>query len=634
MASFRKSLLLASAAWLSALSTLSEAATVTYDFDVAWVTANPDGAFDRPTIGINGQWPIPQIACNVGDRVVIHVTNSLGNQSTSLHFHGLFQNGTTHMDGPPQVSQCDIPPGHKLTYDFVIDQPGTYWYHSHTRGQYPDGLRGPLIVHDPKSPFAGQYDEELVLSVSDWYHDQIHDLLPAFISKGNPTGAEPVPNNALFNETQNLKLPVRPGKTYLVRMVNIGAFAGQYVWFEGHNMTIVEVDGVYTQPAEAEMIYLTAAQRYSFLLTTKNETGVNYAFAGSMDTSLFDKIPDDLNWNVTGWLVYDDAKPFPEPAVVEGDFDAFDDMDLVPFDNQTLFGEPDQVIQFDVIMSNLGDGANYAFFNNITYTAPKVPTLYTALTAGDLANDATVYGEFTNSHVLQKDQIVQIVVNNLDKGRHPFHLHGHQFQAIYRSAAAEGTFDDTNKSMTDYPKIPMRRDTLLLEPNGNMVLRFKADNAGVWLFHCHLEWHVASGLIATFVESPKELQQTIKLPQDHLDVCAAGHVPVSGNAAGNTVDLLNLDGQNRAPDPLPAGFTARGIVALVFSCVAGILGVAVVAWYGLAPAPGTAGPALQTSSHDDDSQGVVGAGNGLGSDNKAAGAPVQTVQTSNSAGGR
>lgn len=110
-----------------------------------------------------------------------------------------------------------------------------------------------------------------------------------------------------------------------------------------------------------------------------------------------------------------------------------------------------------------------------------MPTLYTALTAGELANDATVYGEFTNSHVLQKDQIVQIVVNNLDSGRHPFHLHGHQFQAIHRSAADEGTFDDANATMTDYPKIPMRRDTLALEPNGNMVLRFKADNAGRFL---------------------------------------------------------------------------------------------------------------------------------------------------------
>lgn len=67
-----------------------QAATVTYDFEVGWVTANPDGAFDRPTIGINGKWPIPAITANVGDQVVVNVLNSLGNQTTSLHFHGLY----------------------------------------------------------------------------------------------------------------------------------------------------------------------------------------------------------------------------------------------------------------------------------------------------------------------------------------------------------------------------------------------------------------------------------------------------------------------------------------------------------------------------------------------------------------
>lgn len=104
---------------LSFLS-LSWAATVTYDFEVGWVTANPDGQADRPTIGINGQWPIPVIEVTLGDRVIINVLNSLGNQSTSLHFHGLFMQNATHMDGPVQVSQCAIPPGHRFTYDFTV----------------------------------------------------------------------------------------------------------------------------------------------------------------------------------------------------------------------------------------------------------------------------------------------------------------------------------------------------------------------------------------------------------------------------------------------------------------------------------------------------------------------------------
>lgn len=314
----------------------AHAATVTYDFDIGWVTANPDGAFNRTAIGINGQWPIPQITANVSDQIIVNVKNSLGNQSTSLHFHGLYQydptkpppftcpsrrcyvydnypqkhnhdplysqaypnrNGTTHMDGPAGVTQCDIPPGSSFTYNFTINQPGTYWYHSHVMGQYPDGLRGPLIVHDPASPFAGQYDEELVLTVSDWYHDQMADLLPGFISKNNPSGAEPVPKAALWNETQNLTIPIQPGRTYLFRLVNIGAFAGQYIWFEGHNVSIIEVDGIYTQPAVADMIYLSAAQRCSFLLTARNDTSANFPFVASMDTVSFQEA-------ITTWIAH------------------------------------------------------------------------------------------------------------------------------------------------------------------------------------------------------------------------------------------------------------------------------------------------------------------------------------------
>jgi len=283
-------------------SLLADAKTVTYDFNITWVRANPDGQFERPTIGINNQWPLPIIRADVGDRLIVNVENGLGNATTSLHFHGLFQNGTTHMDGVIGVSQCGIVPGATFKYNFTvsypslpipsslfahtsqIDQPGTYWYHSHFRGQYPDGLRAPLIISDPNSPFKGMYDEEYVLSVSDWYHDQMTDLIPKFMSRFNPTGAEPVPNSALFNETQDLKVKIEPGKTYLFRMMNIGAFAGQRIWFENHTISIVEVDGIYTEPAETDMIYLTASQRCSFLLTAKNDTSANYAFVGSMDT--------------------------------------------------------------------------------------------------------------------------------------------------------------------------------------------------------------------------------------------------------------------------------------------------------------------------------------------------------------
>lgn len=151
-------------------------------------------------------------------------------------------------------------------------------------------------------------------------------------------------------------------------------------------------------------------------------------------------------------------------------------MTLTPYDEMPLLPEPHRTIELNAVMDNLRDGKNYAFFNNITWTDPKVPTLYSALTAGDAATNPAVYGAHTNAFVLEKDEIVQIVVNNLDDGRHPFHLHGHHFQAIYRSEEEAGTFDEATD--VEFAKRPMRRDTVVLWPNGNMVLRFKANNPG------------------------------------------------------------------------------------------------------------------------------------------------------------
>lgn len=105
---------------LLALTTLVEAATVIYDWNITWVQANPDNLLSRPTIGINNQWPPPTLYATVNDTVIVNVVNQLGNQSTTLHFHGIYQNGSTSMDGPVQVSQCGIFPGSSFTYNFTV----------------------------------------------------------------------------------------------------------------------------------------------------------------------------------------------------------------------------------------------------------------------------------------------------------------------------------------------------------------------------------------------------------------------------------------------------------------------------------------------------------------------------------
>jgi iron transport multicopper oxidase len=113
-----------------------------------------------------------------------------------------------------------------------------------------------------------------------------------------------------------------------------------------------------------------------------------------------------------------------------------------------------------------------AFFNDISYVQQKVPTLYTALTAGANATSPEVYGTNSNPFILQHNDVIEIVLNNFDPGRHPFHLHGHDFQAVVRSGEDAGSYAHNET----FPKVPMRRDVFMVRPNGNIVLRFRADN--------------------------------------------------------------------------------------------------------------------------------------------------------------
>jgi iron transport multicopper oxidase len=213
---------------------LCEAKTVTYNFNVSWVNANPDGLYERKVVGINGQWPLPVIEVDKGDQLVVHMQNSLDDKSASIHFHGMFQNGTNEMDGPSMVTQCPVLPGQSFTYNFTVNQNGTYWYHCHTDGCYPDGYRQALVVHDKDAYFTDEVEKEFTLTLSDWYHDMIEDLMGSFMSVYNPTGAEPIPNSFLMNDTHHTSIPVKPNTTYMIRLVNIAAFVGQYFYIEDH----------------------------------------------------------------------------------------------------------------------------------------------------------------------------------------------------------------------------------------------------------------------------------------------------------------------------------------------------------------------------------------------------------------
>ncbi|RLV89395.1 Iron transport multicopper oxidase FET3 [Spathaspora sp. JA1] len=562
---------------------LINAETHTWWFETGWVTANPDGVQEREFIGFNGTWPLPTLRIKKGDTVNLHLINGL-QENTTLHFHGMFQRGTNQMDGPEMVTQCPISPGSSFLYNFTVtEEAGTYWYHAHSAGQTGDGMRGVFIIEDDDFPY--EYDEEIVLTVADLYHKTSADLMPKFLSRFNPTGAEPIPQNFLFNDTMNATWNVEPNKTYFVRILNVGGFVSQYLWMEDHEFTVIEVDGVYVEKATTDMLYITVAQRYGVLITTKNQTAKNFAFMTRVDIDMLDLIPDDLQLNTTNYIVYNESAPLPAPYTVDA-LEYLDDFNLRPLSNTTLFDDADYTITLDVVMDNLANGVNYAFFNNITYVHAKVPTLMTALSAGELATNAMVYGSNTNAFVLQPNDVVDIVLNNLDTGKHPFHMHGHVFQLIERHEAIDDndppvSYNSSNHA--EWPEYPMMRDTIYLEPQSYLVLRFKANNPGIWMFHCHLEWHLDQGLAMLLVEDPMGIQNdpSQQLNDNSKRICEEAGVSWQGNAAGNDVNFLDLTGENVQQAQLPTGFTARGIVALVFSCIAGILGITAIAIYGM-----------------------------------------------------
>ncbi|CAK7894613.1 iron transport multicopper oxidase Fet3p [[Candida] anglica] len=567
-------------------STLAAQTTHTWYYTAGWVTANPDGEFEREVAGFNNTWPLPILRVKKGDRVQLYLTNGFPHHNTTLHFHGLFQNGSAQMDGPEMVTQCPIPPGETFLYNFTVpDQVGTYWYHSHTQGQYGDGMRAAFIIEDDE-PVPFEYDEEVVLTVGEWYHETSDQLLPKFLDLYNPTGAEPIPDNLLFNDTHNGVWEVKPNTTYFLRIVNVGGFVSQYLYMDDHDFTVVEVDGIYVKPNVTDMIYITTAQRYGVLVTTKDDTSKNYAFMSAFDTDMLDVIPKTLELNNTNTISYSPDNAKPEEFFVD-DYDYLDDFYLEPLEKEALLDEPDHIIEVTVEMNNLGNGVNYAFFNNITYTKPKTPTLLTALASDpEIVANELIYGTNTHSIVVQHMDTVDIVLNNLDTGKHPFHLHGHVFQLIHRGDSVP---DDESPVAFDYddhpdfPAYPVRRDTVYVKEQSNIVLRFRADNPGVWFFHCHIEWHLDQGLALTLIEAPEQLNADPrqKLTENHKDICTKAGMSWNGNAAGNTKNFLDLTGQNVQHKPLPAGFTARGIVALVFSCIAAFLGLASIAYYGM-----------------------------------------------------
>jgi len=110
-------------------------------------------------------------------------------------------------------------------------------------------------------------------------------------------------------------------------------------------------------------------------------------------------------------------------------------------------------------------------------------------------------------------QVVDLRIDNLDDGDHPFHLHGHRPWIMGTGA---GRYIGQQLNSTN----PLRRDTILIPAYSYMVLRFVTDNPGLWAFHCHISWHMAAGLLMQINSLPSKSAQ-LDVPQDIISNCAA-----------------------------------------------------------------------------------------------------------------
>lgn len=361
------------------------------------------------------------------------------------------------------------------------------------------------------------------------------------LSPNNTGFIPPTPDSVILNEGGSNQIPFETGKTYRIRMINFSALTAAMITFQSHAMRIIMQDGAYINEVDADQVRLDCAQRYDILLTSDDNTTGNYPFLVALDYNKdftnpnASPAPISWNYNETGYLVVDSSQSMTAVNVVDA-FSPIDDSKFTDLNGNEPCGPVNQTIQLDFNFCFDNNSIPRACFNGQSYVDQIVPTLYSAATTGDDNTNPIVYGA-VNPFIVETGQVVDLVVNNLDTAIHPFHLHGHKFQILARPPSGTGKWPGT----TDEPENPAYKDTVSINGNSYAVLRFEADNPGVWLFHCHVEWHVEMGLTASIIEGPDELRG-LQFPDDHIEACRIQGKPYEGNAAGNTDNYTDTSG--------------------------------------------------------------------------------------------
>ncbi|KAG0144310.1 hypothetical protein CROQUDRAFT_660182 [Cronartium quercuum f. sp. fusiforme G11] len=579
----------------------SKPQTRKYTLVVHNTTASPDG-FWREVLAINNQMPGPLIEANEGDRLEITVVNKL-NSPLTMHWHGMYQNGTNWEDGPSGVTQCPIPAGETYTYKFSLDgQFGTYWYHAHYPTLRVEGVDGPLIIHSPRDPLKRKidFDQEMVLMLTDWYHTPADQIVPQILSstgyRGYPTA--PSPNSALINgvgewdcrfatTTQRCRqigppeFTVVAGSRVRYRLINAGAHAMFFFSADNHTLNVTEADATPVHGPNIHRVVFHNGQRYSVIVNIPmNEAGTSFYLRAKMDPDCWPWVTNDLQ--DTAYAIIRVVAPSTEKNQVQSkqrptsqdwaertnnqcmDLDPNSLVPIIPVRVPTtvlgtgsfmnalgfkanslpsaspnpssgMIGAENRPLNLPAhrVLPPLGTnttspgqtnntqvpapppGTGFRFFiNNITAVLkPQQPILH------DLVRGGSGFVNSTNiaSIVFPKLGYYDLYLVNTDAAtNHPFHLHGPDMHIV---AQGNGLPTPENlRNLTYRTENPLRRDTLMIQGGTFTVARINTDLPGVWFLHCHMDWHLESGLAGVLVVQPEKVK-SFEIPERTRALC-------------------------------------------------------------------------------------------------------------------
>ena len=392
--------------------------------------------------GFNGTVPGPELRVQQGDHVQVTLVNNLS-VATTIHWHGM--NVPNAADGVAGVTQDAVQPGQSFTYDFIAVDAGTYWYHSHqdTSNQIPRGLLGALIVEPENLP---HYDRDYSLV----YHDHLAPSreLPSVVQRI----AGDIDENAIAVNGTNADLHLTAAPGELVRLRLINGSAGEHGAFGdplrivplGIDYQVVALDGHDLNEPEAisrQVLPIGAGQRYDLVFRMPDVGAVHL-------------LTEDQRAAIT---------------LGEGELPSPDLTNLPTFD-LTNYGSaaPDPVASrssFDV-METLVLGNRPGFHN------------------GDFGLNHTINGhEFPDVPMISVEpgQSVRLHIVNETDEYHPMHIHGHYFTVLSRN----------NVPLSGSP---IDLDSILLAPFETWDVAFIANNPGLWMLHCHVLVHAATGM--------------------------------------------------------------------------------------------------------------------------------------------